>query len=81
MSDKIDLIYTAVVQNHKEASGRMTRIESDLKEHKDGVIQNRTRIEKLEEPSKALKQIKKWAGWIFTVSAATLAIYKLVEWL
>ena len=51
-----------VVEYIIEARERMTRIEEDLKEHKEGVIQNRTRIvaleikeEKVEDEVKKLK--------------------------
>ena len=62
-----------------EARERMTRIEEDLKEHKEGVQQNRARIEVLEEPRKALAQIKRWAMWLITVSAAAGILYEVIK--
>jgi len=38
-----------VVEYMMEARERMTRMEKDLREHKEGVIQNRIRIETLED--------------------------------
>ena len=61
-----------------EAKARMTRIEHDLEKHIEGVEQNRTRIERLEKPREALGEIKKWAAWLITVSAAAGIIYKIV---
>lgn len=79
MSDKLDVIYDVIRDNHKESSERMTRIEIDLREHKEGVIQNRARIEKLEEPMNALLFLKKAAIWISCICAAGGAIYKALE--
>ena len=57
-----------------ETHSRMTNIEKDLREHKEGVIQNRGRIERLEEPRKLLKLLKDWAGWIIAIAAAVSII-------
>ena len=70
MSDKSDIIFKTLVDFRIESNERMGRIEDDLKEHKEGVMQNRARIEVLEGPRKALDQIKKWAMWIIPVAAA-----------
>lgn len=81
MSDdrKIDMVYDVLVDFRNESRERMTRIEIDLEKHIEGVEQNRARIEKLEEPQKALSQIKKWAGWLVTVGAAAGLIAKYLE--
>lgn len=81
MSDKIDMIYDTLIDFRDNSRERMSRIEEDLREHKEGVIQNRTRIEKLEEPGKALNQIKKWAMWLTAVSAGFAALTYFMEWL
>ncbi len=47
---------------------------AELHLHIEGVQQNRTRIEKLEEPGKALGLIKKWAMWVTAIGAATAGI-------
>ncbi len=89
-SEKIDLIYEILKDYIKDSNDRMGRIESDLKFHIEGVVQNRTRIEalekqenelenkveKLEEPRKALALIKQWAGWVTAVGAAAAFIAK-----
>lgn len=62
-----------------EARGRMQRIEDDLEKHIEGVEQNRKRIEELERPRLVLKEIKKWAAWLITVSAAAGIIYKVLN--
>ena len=67
-----------VLQYIAKAEPRMDRIENDLKEHKEGVIQNRTRIESLEAPRVALGQIKKWSMWLVAVGGAIAIIYKVV---
>lgn len=80
-NNKIDMIYDTLTNFRTETQERMGRIEEDLKIHKEGVIQNRTRIEKLEKPWNALREIKKWAKWIITISGAAIIIAKIMEWL
>ena len=49
---------------------------SELHRHIEGVEQNRTRIEKLEEPAKALSLIKKWAVWVTAIGVAAGVIFR-----
>lgn len=83
MSDdnKVDRIYETIIDHHEETSSRLALIEYDLREHKEGVIQNRARIERLEEPAKALTKIKEWAIWLAAVSGGIAAFAKLMEWI
>lgn len=53
----------------------------DLTEHKEGVIQNRKRIEKLEQPAIALGLIKKTILGLGAVSASLLGILKFLNYL
>ncbi len=52
---------------------------SELHRHIEGVEQNRSRIEKLEEPGKALGLIKKWAIWVTAIGAAAAVIFRWVS--
>ena len=65
-------------------SGRLELIEVDLREHKEGVINNRElirisnkRLEIVEEPYKALNIIKKAAIWITAIASAVLVLAKI----
>ena len=78
-NDKIDMIYDTLVDFRSESRDRMGRIEEDLRDHIEGVKQNRARIEKLEEPGKALSMIKRWAVWVTAVGAAFAMITKYLE--
>lgn len=49
---------------------------NELHRHIEGVEQNRARIEKLEEPAKALKLVKSWALWVTSVGAAVAVVMK-----
>ena len=53
----------------------------DLTEHKEGVVQNRTRIEKLEEPGKAFKLLKKYLLGFGAVAGSVIAILKFLDYL
>lgn len=53
----------------------------DLTEHKEGVIQNRKRIEKLEEPGKAFKLLKKYLIGFGAVAGSILAVLKFLDYL
>jgi len=79
--DKVDMIYDTLVDFRDTSRERMSRIETDLNEHKEGVIQNRTRIEVLEEPGKALRQIKVWAAWLAAVAGGFAALNYFMGWL
>ena len=50
----------------------------DLTEHKEGVVQNRSRIEKLEEPGKAFKLLKKYLLGMGAVAGSILAILRFL---
>lgn len=74
-----------------EASGRLDRIEVDLRDHKEGVVQNRTsikifdrRLQQLEEPRKAreylFKKTMKWLalfGGIVTIASGVTKVLGL----
>lgn len=79
--DKIDMVYDILVDFRDESRDRMSRIEADLRDHIEGVKQNRARIEKLEEPGKALNLIKRWAMWLTAVLGAGTALANYMEWL
>ena len=53
----------------------------DLTEHKEGVVQNRTRIENLEEPGKAFKLLKKYLLGFGAVAGSVIAILKFLDYL
>ena len=53
----------------------------DLTEHKEGVIQNRKRIEKLEEPAKAFKILKKYLLGFGAGAGSILAVLKFLDYL
>lgn len=72
-----------------EADVRLDRIEVDLREHKEGVIQNRSalakfniRLEELEQPKKAQeyvrKQYMKWSAVIATTLGIATGIAKIM---
>jgi len=50
----------------------------DLREHKEGVIQNRVRIEKLEEPRIFLKHLKKILIGVGAVAGAIYMVLRLL---
>lgn len=74
-----------------EADHRLSNIETDLREHKEGVIQNRkslkifdVRLQILEEPKKAreyiFKKTMKWlgiVGGIVTIASGVAKIFGL----
>lgn len=71
-----------------ETSHRLENIEEDLREHKEGVIQNReamkifnARLDALEAPKKAFKTITKMVGAIAGLCISILGIIKLIEYL
>lgn len=51
----------------------------DLAEHKEGVIQNRARIVKLEEPRIAFKLLKKYLVGASAVAGSVLVILKFLD--
>ena len=50
----------------------------DLTEHKEGVMQNRKRIEKLEEPAIAFKLLRKYLLGAGAVAGSVLAILRFL---
>ena len=70
---------------HLHTNDRLTAIEIDLREHKEGVIQNRSvitkvvkRLDVVEEPSKVISVLKKWLLGAAAVAAAIITISKLM---
>ena len=89
MSDKDDLIVDLLQEVREDQKAHSTILielqrdvevnTKDLTEHKEGVQQNRKRIEELEKPGKALKFIKNLALKAGALAAASLAILKLLD--
>jgi len=74
-----------------QSDSRTERIEEDLREHKEGVIQNRAsiatvkdRVEELEAPEKAKaylrKKYMKWAGVIAVTVSIAAGLGKIFGW-
>lgn len=86
MSDKIDMIYDLTTriderqrskaekdaERHAKEDSRMGVIEEDLREHKEGVIQNRARIMELER-HKTFKDTLKTKATKLTAILASIA--------
>ena len=53
---------------------------TDLTEHKEGVIQNRARITKLEEPAKAFAVFKKYIIGLGAIAGSVYGILKLLDY-
>jgi hypothetical protein len=53
----------------------------DLTEHKEGVVQNRERIEKLEEPGKAFKLLKKYLLGAGAIAGSIYAVLRILGYL
>ena len=91
MSDKKDILVTLlqeVRQDQKSHSTILVELQKDvaintkdLTDHKEGVIQNRARIEKLEEPTLAFGIIKKYVIGLGTIAGAVYGILKLLDYL
>ncbi len=73
--DKFDKIYELTLKN----DGRCDRIEVDLRDHIEGVKQNRKRIEIIENKDK--KTIKEHVTSFGKLSAAIVAILSLLKYL
>lgn len=66
-----------------DTSNRLDAIEKDLREHKEGVINNRKllqiqdeRLQLLEEPKKVFNTLKKWFVGLGAIAGAAVAIAK-----
>ena len=68
---------TILIELHQDVSKNTV----DLAEHKEGVIQNRKRIEKLEEPAIAFKLLKKYLLGFGAVAGSAIAILKFLDYL
>lgn len=68
---------TILVELQKDVS----RNTDDLEVHIEGVMQNRGRIERLEEPSKAFKILKKYILGLGAIAGSVLAIMKFLNYL
>ncbi len=67
-----------------DTSHRLDAIEIDLREHKEGVVNNRSlikfqedRLEALEAPKKAIKTLLKYAAGVSTLVGAIYGVIKL----
>ena len=96
MSQKIDLVYDMVTridermqekavadaERHGLEHARLEMIEADLREHKEGVIQNRSRIESLEDSKefkdKLVKKSRYLIGYLSGAIGLGLMIYKVL---
>jgi hypothetical protein len=78
--DKLDIIQDDINKIKIENVKQSLNIEintKDLTEHKEGVIQNRERICKLEEPYLTKSNISWFIGVLSTISAITYTLYRL----
>jgi len=96
MSQKIDLVYDMVTridekmqekavsdaERHALEHSRLEAIEIDLREHKEGVIQNRARIESLEDSKefkdKLITKSRYLIGYLSAAIGLGLMIYKVL---
>ncbi len=96
MSEKIDLIYDSVTRidtrqrdkelsdaiRHADEQNRMANIEKDLSEHKEGVIQNRSRITVLEESKnfnkKLMSKLTKTIGIVGSLMGLAYTAYRII---
>lgn len=83
--DLLQLINDKIDRNHDETDRRLDSIDSNLAEHmrRTDVLEqlhrdNQTRIQKLEEPSKALLMLIKWITTAGAVAGAIYAISKVI---
>ena len=92
MSNKKDDLVIDLLQEVREDQKAQTTIlielqkdvsknTEDLTEHKEGVIQNRVRIEKLEEPRIVFKVLKKYTLGVGGIAGAVLVTLKLLNYL
>lgn len=81
MADKTDLIYDALIDFRDETRTEFHEIKSNAKEHTEEMHEHKKevtskfekqeeRIDKLEEPRKALGLIRTWALWIIAIGGA-----------
>ena len=69
---------------HAKAESRLSSIEEDLREHKEGVIQNRKSIANLDRRASRLEQpltvksVVKWTVSVGALAGAIITIMKLV---
>ena len=85
--DRIEIKVDKILDNHVDLRINVAEITRDiavntldLTEHKEGVIQNRKRIAKLERPVIMMDGIKKVAVWLMAVVGAVAALkgYKII---
>lgn len=75
---KLDKIVDSQVElkiDVAEIKKDVERNTADLEEHIEGVLQNRHRIVKLEEPRKVIKGLAKFTIWLAGVAGAVAALY------
>lgn len=75
--EKTDMIYDTLVDFRAETKDRLKRIEHDLREHKEGVIQNRAHIKALE---KEQESILKNRDRIELLERPRLALEQIKKW-
>ena len=67
---------------HARAESRLGNIEDDLREHKEGVIQNRKNVAAIEKRTSKLEQplsVRAVAKWIVSVGAVAGAIVTIIK--
>ena len=86
MSDKLDLVIDRIDDLKEATNDRLDSIDENLREHmrrtavlEDLHIDNQIRINKLEEPKKALLMLKSMVLYISSIAGAILVIMKLME--
>lgn len=83
--EKTDLIYNELVNFRQECRAEFTEIKSNARAHAQEMHEHKQdvegRLDKLEEPRKALNQLKKWALWAASMAAGVAAVGKFMEWL
>lgn len=83
--DLLQLINDKIDKNHEDTDRRLDSIDSNLAEHmrRTDVLEqlhrdNQDRIQKLEEPKKAISMLIKWVLTAGSVSGAIYAISKVL---
>lgn len=83
--DLLELINDKIDQNQKTNEIRLESIDKNLEEHmrRTDILEklhhdNQNRIQSLEEPSKAISLIIKWAAGIGTISGAIYAVSRII---
>jgi hypothetical protein len=66
-------------KRHEQEAARLESIEKDLREHKEGVIQNRKHIHKLEEDKIFVETLMKRTTKLLAFIATALGVYYTIS--